>query len=171
MWLFQKATNAELLAKVVEVTTIPSNQQMSATDLLLNSSTMDFMDLDFNSDTLFNTLNQPFAFPNPKEFCELMLSLHYLHEPFGLCSIIKKKKTQKFIFCDGIVWYIQSINIFLLQPTVQNTVREICNFVRLLKYVLTYLGLLWNRDVDLLLQMECQLPTWCSQAWFLYSQI
>lgn len=63
-----KATNAELLAKVVEVTTIPSNQQMSATDLLLNSSTMDFMDLDFNSDTLFNTLNQPFAFPNPKEF-------------------------------------------------------------------------------------------------------
>lgn len=67
---FQKATNAELLARVMEVTTIPSNQQMSATDLLLNSSTMDFMDLDFNSDTLFNTLNQPFAFPNPKEFCE-----------------------------------------------------------------------------------------------------
>lgn len=63
-----KATNAELLARVMEVTTIPSNQQMSATDLLLNSSTMDFMDLDFNSDTLFNTLNQPFAFPNPKEF-------------------------------------------------------------------------------------------------------
>ncbi|XP_022339863.2 MLX-interacting protein-like isoform X2 [Crassostrea virginica] len=64
-----KATNDELLARVMEVTTIPSNQQMSATDLLLNtSSTPDFMDLDFSSDTLFNTLNQPFAFPNPKEF-------------------------------------------------------------------------------------------------------
>lgn len=99
------------------------------------------------------------------------MTLHYLHESFGLCFIIKKKKPQKFIFCDGIVWYIQSINIFFLQPTVQNTVREICDFVRLLKYVLAYLGLLWNRDVDLLLQMECQLPTWCSQAWFLYSQI
>ncbi|XP_048767444.2 MLX-interacting protein-like isoform X2 [Ostrea edulis] len=61
-----RASNAELLSKVGEVQTIPSNQQMSATDLLLN--TTDFMDIDFSSDNFFSNLNHPFAFPNPKEF-------------------------------------------------------------------------------------------------------
>ncbi|XP_061196266.1 MLX-interacting protein-like isoform X2 [Saccostrea echinata] len=61
-----KASNTELLSRVGEVLTIPNNQQMSATDLLLNST--DFMDIDFSSDSLFNNLNHPFAFPNPKEF-------------------------------------------------------------------------------------------------------
>ncbi|KAK3082837.1 hypothetical protein FSP39_006713 [Pinctada imbricata] len=61
-------SNAELLSRVGDITDIPSiPQQMSATDLLINSNT-DLMDIDFSSDMLFSSLNnQAFTFPNPRE--------------------------------------------------------------------------------------------------------
>lgn len=85
------------------------------------------------------------------------------------------KKTKKFIFCDCRVWYIKLINTFILQHTVQNTLIQWEKYVILLDYPIYFI---WDRCETSgmmthfsFLQMECQLPTWCSQAWFLYSQI
>lgn len=60
--------HSELLQKVGEVQNIPKHQQTSNTDLLLNSR--DFADMMDLSDSLFSNLNQPFAFPNPREMCK-----------------------------------------------------------------------------------------------------
>ena len=49
---------------------MPRNIQQSSTDLTLLNA--DLMDMDF-TDNLFSSLNQPFAFPNPRELGQ---SLH-----------------------------------------------------------------------------------------------
>ncbi|KAK3585378.1 hypothetical protein CHS0354_004658 [Potamilus streckersoni] len=61
----ENESHALLLERVADVLQIPRNQQISNTDLLLNSS--DFSDMMDLSDSLFTSLNQPFAFPTTRE--------------------------------------------------------------------------------------------------------
>ena len=60
----QSLSEVELLERVKEVSVMPRNVQQSSTDLTLLNA--DLMDMDF-TDNLFSSLNQPFAFPNPRE--------------------------------------------------------------------------------------------------------
>ena len=66
----QSLSEWELLERVKEVSAMPRNIQQSSTDLTLLNA--DLMDMDF-TDNLFSSLNQPFAFPNPRELGQ---SLH-----------------------------------------------------------------------------------------------
>ncbi|KAL3858372.1 hypothetical protein ACJMK2_012963 [Sinanodonta woodiana] len=61
----ENESHAFLLERVADVLQIPRNQQISNTDLLLNST--DFSDMMDLSDSLFTSLNQPFAFPTTRE--------------------------------------------------------------------------------------------------------
>ncbi|KAL5016828.1 hypothetical protein ScPMuIL_006417 [Solemya velum] len=63
--MHEDSSHYELLRKLKDVTTLPPTQQLSATDILLNST--DISDMDFSSDILFSSLNQPFAFPIPRD--------------------------------------------------------------------------------------------------------
>lgn len=61
----QDISHDQLLQRVSEVTSIPRYQQMSHTDLLLNTSdAQEMMDL---SESLFSSLKHPFDFPTSKE--------------------------------------------------------------------------------------------------------
>ena len=67
----QSLSERELLERVKDVSAMPRNVQQSSTDLTLLNA--DLMDMDF-SDNLFSSLNQPFAFPNPRELGQSMFS-------------------------------------------------------------------------------------------------
>ncbi|KAK6192238.1 hypothetical protein SNE40_003743 [Patella caerulea] len=59
---------AELLERVKSTNVLPrSSQVTAATDLMM---TGEFMEMDF-TDNFFASLNQPFAFPNPREFSQI----------------------------------------------------------------------------------------------------
>lgn len=62
----------ELLERVKDVTYIPhtSGSYVSSTDLNLLQT--DMMDMDFTNE-LFANLNQPFAFPNPRELSKFFV--------------------------------------------------------------------------------------------------
>ena len=64
----QDISHDQLLQRVSEVTSIPRHQQVSHTDLLLNTSdAQEMMDL---SESLFSSLRHPFDFPSSKELCK-----------------------------------------------------------------------------------------------------
>lgn len=63
---YQDISHDQLLQRVSEVTSIPRHQQLSHTDLMLNSSdAQEMMDL---SEVLFSNLRHPFDFPTSKDF-------------------------------------------------------------------------------------------------------